>query len=545
MNCKILFSITLILFAFLLASGTASAADSVEIRTLADLMAIDDSDENLSRNYILMNDIDVGSEETASLSFSPIGTSISPFTGTFNGSNHTVSNITFSNNEMDHVGFFGFTRRASISDLSLENINLAGGFSVGDSAVGGLIGYAHYTSVIHCSVVNSDTCLISGVSSVGGFVGEMDHSSVSDSSATGNAIGIGNVGGFAGTIVFKSSVSDSSATGHAEGYQNVGGFVGGMNHQSSVSKSSATGNATGGEYLVGGFAGSISNSSASDCSAAGNAKGSNEYVGGFVGSIYNSSVSKNSATGHAEGNQKVGGFAGSISFSFISDNSASGYAEGNQNVGGFVGEITFKSSVYKSSATGHAKGSDKYVGGFVGSMDGSLISDSYAMGNAEGGDYVGGFVGSMVSLLNRPSSIRNSYAIGNAEGIGDYIGGFVGNMGSIGTITDSFYIGAPHLEGDANGIFVTSAELKQINTFKETGEYVSKNWNISSSYDSNSIWYINEGNDYPKLTGKLTGKNESSVSPIWWGLGAVLAVAVIGGIVYVFSKNEKKNKGSC
>ena len=521
MNYKILFSVLSLLFIFLLASGTAFAADPIQITTTDDFMKIGDSG-NLGQDYILMNDIDFTGK-----TFTPIGSESNPFTGTFNGNNKTISNITFSDNTMDNVGLFGSAEGASFSNIILKNVKITG-----HDNVGSLLGQSSNTTIQFCSVDNST---VSGNLSVGGFVGHLiGSSSVITSSATGNIDGnvyvggfVGemndsssvsagfasvdvdgknsHVGGFVGIMRDSSSVSDSFATGNVSSVYSAGGFVDTMVGSSSVINSFATGNVAGNGH-VGGFVGSTSfDASISESSATGNVNGKS-YTGGFVGSMsYSSSILASSATGNVAGDEYVGGFVGSMSTSSsVSTSYAIGNAVGTHAVGGFVGSLNnADASVSKSYATGDATGTNE-VGGFVGLLsNGASVSESYATGNAKGYNYVGGFVGEMLYT----AFVFNSYATGDAavdvtgDDIGTkYVGGFVGRMdiGGVSEIHDSLYIGLPDSKNNARGVRVTPAtKLMQINTFKKIGEYVSTDWNISSSPDLKSVWYINEGNGYP------------------------------------------------
>jgi|GEM_PF-4431234 The GLUG motif. len=453
MKFKSLFSISIILFIFLLMSGTAFAANPIQISTFEQLMSIDDSVENLSKDYILMNDIDVQN----STLFKPIGfysyNTITrehtgdPFTGTFNGNGYTISNITFSNitfsnNNTMTIGLFGGTEGASISNLSLKNINFTGQWNVG-----GLVGMANTTSITNCSVVNSNTCLISGNGRVGGFVGYLQNSNISDSYATSTVIGEISVGGFIGSAN-NSLVSYSYATGNVESESFVGGFAGYIHNNSSISKSYATGNVT-------------------------------------IKAIENETKNAiDNETKNAIGN------VADVADTPLSDT----------YFGGFVGFMTNNSSISKSYAIGNVKGAHS-VGGFAGGMYGSaVVSESYATGNADGIDSIGGFVGNMWS-----SSVSYCYAIGNSKKEGYHVGGFAGDIRSSSVISCF----SPTEAGRDNGLSIVKldADLKKKKTFDITYPIIplsnpatfSKPWSISSSPYSNATWYIDENNDYPKL----------------------------------------------
>jgi The GLUG motif. len=199
---------------FLLLTGFA-AANPIEIRTLEDLMKIDDSSANLSKNYTLMNDIDVA----ASPIFEPIGNPSNPFTGSFDGRGNTISNITFSDDIMDYVGLFSHIDGASIFDLSLENIDLEG-----HNYVGGLVGYM-YESEISEIYANGT---VTGEEFVGGLVGSMSRSEISESYANSTVTGSIEVGGLVGAMYYDSEISESYATGDVSGDMGVGGLVGYM-----------------------------------------------------------------------------------------------------------------------------------------------------------------------------------------------------------------------------------------------------------------------------------------------------------------------------
>ena len=379
---RIINAFAIISLLFLLLTGFA-AGTPVEISTFAELMAINDSTTNLSLDYVLMNDIDAEFEV-----FAPIGSETNPFTGTFDGKGNTISNLTFINPTASYVGLFGNIDGASISNLSLENVNFEGN------------------------------------SRVGGFVGNMTNSEISNSHVV---------------------------TGKVKGHTSVGGFVGNMIHSNISNSYSMT------EEIIGIGGG----------------------VGGFGGQIHQSSEISNS-------------------YAMIRE------VEGRANVGGFVGWMATNSKIFNSYATGEAvkgDGTDGHqLGGFVGLMQDSFISNSYSTTEEmEGITNIGGFVGYMDS-----SSVSNSYSIGNASGTSN-VGGFTG-VASPGSIEDSFYIGTANAPGSLEGIQVTPAELKQIDTFtvlNPTG-YVSAEWNVSSTLDPNFIWYVDEDNDYPRFYWETT-----------------------------------------
>ena len=71
-------------------AGDGTAGDPYQITTRAQLEEISSA---LSASYILMNDIDLGGSSTP---WTPIGTSVVPFTGTLDGDGHIISNLYYS-----------------------------------------------------------------------------------------------------------------------------------------------------------------------------------------------------------------------------------------------------------------------------------------------------------------------------------------------------------------------------------------------------------------------------------------------------------------
>ncbi|MDZ7731442.1 MAG: GLUG motif-containing protein [Natrialbaceae archaeon] len=173
--------------------------------------------------------------------FDPLRT----FTGTFNGSGHTISNLTSNRSGEFNVSLFGATG----GDATIENVGL----------------------------VDAD---ITGYGTVGGLVGS-NGGTVTDSYATGSVSGGYRVGGL---VAYNDGiVTDSYATATVTGTEEVGGLIG--NNGGTVSETYATGNATatlsGGNDYVGGLVG-YNTASVNDSYATGAVSGS-FYAGGLVG----------------------------------------------------------------------------------------------------------------------------------------------------------------------------------------------------------------------------------------------------------------------
>ncbi len=252
-----------------------------------------------------------------------------PFTGTFNGQGHRISNLYYKVNAL-HGGLFGATQGASIANLGLMDV-----YIYANTNTGGLVGQMTDSSSISKShVVGS----VTGNNAVGVLVGTMTDSSISNSYAAGSAFSFTQAVGVLVGRMESSSISNSYAAGSVQGYGRVGGLVGDMTDSSSISNSYAAGSARG-TTNVGGLVGRMESSSKiSNSYAVGSAEGDGDSVGVLVGFMQSSNVRNSYATGSAKGDERVGGLVGLMNAdSSISNSYAAGGAEGNDRVGGLVG----------------------------------------------------------------------------------------------------------------------------------------------------------------------------------------------------------------
>ena len=120
----------------------------------------------------------------------PIGSHFERFTSTFDGNNHTITNL-FVERHLDYAGLFGgISATGSVRQLGLVDADVRGRSNVGALA-GGSDG-----ALFACYA----TGRVSGTHDVGGLVGSNDepNGTIIDSNATSNVSGIVAVGGLAG-----------------------------------------------------------------------------------------------------------------------------------------------------------------------------------------------------------------------------------------------------------------------------------------------------------------------------------------------------------
>lgn len=97
------------------------------------LLVLSHNTELWEKEIILKNDIDL-----ENVNISPIGTKDIPFTGTFDGQQHSIINLTIDGQQL-YCGLFGVAKNSSITDLSIINANTnfiktrSGGILIGEA----------------------------------------------------------------------------------------------------------------------------------------------------------------------------------------------------------------------------------------------------------------------------------------------------------------------------------------------------------------------------------------------------------------------------
>jgi uncharacterized repeat protein (TIGR02543 family) len=316
------------------------------INTDADLNAVRG---NLSGKYKLMADIDLSINYSAG--WTPIGTDAAPFTGTFDGNNHTVSNLTISS-AGDYQGLFGYASGATIRDLNLTGASVAGG-----NYVGALAGYSASSTITSCSAAGTS---ISGTDNVGGLLG---YSSGTVAGTSGSSCHTGftavtgteNVGGFIGNN--NGAVTYCYATGTVTGNYNVGGLIGANSGPVTYSHASPTATVTGTLYTGGLVGVSSPGGPISYCYASNQVVGSGSTfdIGGLVGRNWDA-ITNCYATGNVSGSFNVGGLVG-----LLRDPGTVGYcyAAGTASSGcGLIGQLdgTWNNSFFNNANASNSYG---------------------------------------------------------------------------------------------------------------------------------------------------------------------------------------------
>ncbi|WP_084299122.1 Ig-like domain-containing protein [Bradyrhizobium sp. WSM1743] len=218
------------------------ATTPIVINSVSDLQAIQN---DMSGYYVLGADIDA-----AGLSFVSIGSATNPFTGTFDGQGHTISNLTINNVTDPDTGLFGYVGATGV----IINVGLIDETTTSSHVyVGGLAG-ENFGTIARCYVSGT----VSGVNYVGALVGLNGTSgSITQSYATGTADGQLDVGGLVG--VNQGTIIETYATGTTNPSGRPGVAIGGLAglNTGSITQSYAIGTVgLGGGFGLGGLIGS-------------------------------------------------------------------------------------------------------------------------------------------------------------------------------------------------------------------------------------------------------------------------------------------------
>ena len=212
-----------------LPSWMLSDASTIYITTAQQLKQLADEvnagDSKSGKTVLLMNDIDL----SVYPNWSPIGTlnmnwsDVSrPFSGVFDGQNHTISNLTCTSATNGYAGLFGNF------DGTVQNLILRDAQITSESNAGAVVCDNYGGRVLNCAMLGGS---VKGKSVAGGVVG-YNRGTVENCYATGDVTAL--IGGwdcYAGGVVGVNSgtVQNCYAVGRVESEKRAGGAVG-KNH---------------------------------------------------------------------------------------------------------------------------------------------------------------------------------------------------------------------------------------------------------------------------------------------------------------------------
>jgi hypothetical protein len=257
--------------------GSGTALDPYQILTPEQINTIGATPADWASCFKLMADIDMAAY--TGTQYNIIGNWTTKFTGTFDGDNHKIRNLTYSTTtSVGWVGLFGFTKSATLKNVGLENVSLytrgsnVGGlvgigqtstitncystgavtssFEATTSVAGGLVGGQYGGTIMNCtsavSVAASDTYF----TTAGGLVGTQSSGTITNCTSTGvatsSASGVSYAGGLVGNQV-GGTITNCCSTGSVASYTlgngdaYAGGLVANQNPGASISMCYSTG----------------------------------------------------------------------------------------------------------------------------------------------------------------------------------------------------------------------------------------------------------------------------------------------------------------
>jgi hypothetical protein len=230
-NCKRGRTATVLLFLLLATSlfclpakakyggGTGEPNDPYLIYDASQMNAIGADPNDWGKHFRLTANIDlrgyVGEQ------FNIIGTGEGqPFSGSFDGNGHTISNFNYVSEDRGYVGLFGYVNdpNAQIKDLRLIDPNVDAGTG---SPVGSLVGLLERGTISGCGVAGGS--ILAG-GPVGAFVGVNGRGTIANCWCSGSVSGGQGVGGLAGANF--GTITNSYSSANVLGVVVVGGLVG-------------------------------------------------------------------------------------------------------------------------------------------------------------------------------------------------------------------------------------------------------------------------------------------------------------------------------
>lgn len=326
-------------------------------------------DQNTSANAVLTADIIVNENvlksdgtlnEGTFKEWTPIATSASPYTGIFDGQNHTISGLYFKQEDSYNVGLF------SRNNGKIANAGILDSYFYGTSKVGGVCGNNYTGTITNCYNTGS----VSGLGTLGGVSGYNYTGSITNCYNTGNVSGSsGFVGGVSG-YNSKGTIINSYNAGSVSGLEYVGG-VSGDNYTGSITDCYNIGSVSGSEGYVGGVSGDNNGGTITNSYNAGSVSGIERYVGGVNG--WNEGTITNCYNiGSVSGSGYVGGVNGWNKGTITNCYNTSSVSGTGVNVGGVIGRnesnasITncyYDSTIYTGNAIGYDGGTTEKVEG--------------------------------------------------------------------------------------------------------------------------------------------------------------------------------------
>ena len=300
------------------------------------------------------------------------------FNGTFDGQNHTISNLKHHGTEADcYVGLFGYTENATIKNLTINNVDikLVADNSWAGGHMGALVGNADGTIVIENINVTGDVKIDGDLTQAGaGRIG-------------------GVVGGNTCTGTIKNVVVNANAGSFVKGNSSVGGIAGQLQPS-----------ATGGELTF------------ENCSSNIDVTAQQFYAGGIIGlAAYGTSFTNCSTSGNIS---VVAGRSGNANDLYRVGGIAGGWDDGADKVLSLVNCST--TSVLSGQSADGKTATTFDCGGFVGRGYSTVVGAKVVVNGTEyiyAGDGKYADANGFVMIAPGLGQKEKTYAVSSAEGL--------------------------------------------------------------------------------------------------------------------------------
>lgn len=350
-----------------------------------------------------------------------------PFRGIYDGNGHTIRNLWAKRKNSTGIALFGYTEKAILKNIRMENPQMEGNFAVA-ALVGGAVSAGDHrdqTSLFNCTTQGGSITAGTGSVGAGGLVGEVDTY---------------------GMILLDSCVNVSTPVSGAYG---IGGLlgVGSLYSQSYLQRCENHAAVTSDYTGAGGLVGSVDSLFVLGCLNTGDITGARAYnttdesqggfgTGGIAGGTGMSFIYASTNQGNISGHTGVGGIIGSTRLgsdellfnnTLVKSCSNTGSIDGESAVGGICGEAQFGCyAVYNTGeVTAHAQ--HAYIGGIAGNTSIAVVHNALNTGkvSALSSESAGGVVGKATW-----GAIFATQNFGDMEVDANYAGGIIGLAGN-------------------------------------------------------------------------------------------------------------------
>lgn len=397
-----------------------------EMKWFADLVngRLEGAPQNAAANARLVNSISLSDME-----WTPVGSKHTPYTGTFDGGNHSISGLGISSSE-SYQALFGYVgAQGAVKNLTVSgSVDVSGSYAAGIIAfcagsasnlhnrcrvvssgqyVGGVIGAFADKSCTANNCSNSGSIYCSNESNsayVGGVLGGKA-GSLSECKNSGAVMGFSYVGGIAGQAT---EIIDCRNSGNIQCVKQYGGGIAGQTVSASGCRNDGKVTATGvfielrARYeasYIGGIAGAAStvthctNHGAIESRAAKNCHFSS--AAGIAGKASSAADSVNYAPVTISGSYIAGVIGGNGGGSIVrcaNHAAITNQASTGEQTGGVASAGKLERCYNTGSVIGYAS-----VGGVVGGTSASTVKQCYNLATVSGETNVGGIVGVCLS----------------------------------------------------------------------------------------------------------------------------------------------------